>query len=224
MLDNFSKFGQIFNLQPVQRIRIIKQYVILLPTSFLQTMNMPWISKTNKTLINWRVTYYLNKSSHTVIKCINLLKVWYQIVNIFDGYFLFCLEYLRFSQKSSTTAPIVQMSRTCTKIPTSRTFWAVSWLTRGPLAVTVCTVEKPRSLDGVSMYHWLDTCTLRTGDTSKMPSKGPGQTQVSIEVLPIISKNIFFDDLPIMATVYVLPTEAQWTCISMYITNTSKYM
>lgn len=42
-----------------------------------------------------------------------------------------------------------------------------------------------------------------------MPSKGPGQTQVSIEVLPIISKNIFFDDLPIMATVYVLPTEAQ---------------
>lgn len=52
MLDNFSKFGQIFNLQPVQRIRIIKQYVILLPTSFLQTMNMPWISKTNKTLIN----------------------------------------------------------------------------------------------------------------------------------------------------------------------------
>lgn len=133
------------------------------------------------------------------------------------GFAFFCLEYPRFSQKSSTIAPIARMSQTCKKIPTSHTLWAVSWLTRGPSAVTVCMEEKPRSLDGVSMFHWLDTCTLRTGDTSKMLSKGPGQTQVSTEVIPITYNDVFVDDLPIRATVYIISTEAQWTRVSMYM-------
>lgn len=142
----------------------------------------------------------------------------------FDWYFCFCLEYPRFSQKSSTTAPIARMSRTCKKIPTSHTLWAVSWLTRGPSAVTVCTEEKFQSLAEVSMFHWLDTCTLRTGDTSKMLSKGPGQTQVSIEVLQITYNNVFVNDLRIRAAVYIIPTEAQWTRVSMYMYDQLMYV
>lgn len=42
-----------------------------------------------------------------------------------------------------------------------------------------------------------------------MLSKGPGQTQVSIEVLQITYNNVFVNDLRIRAAVYIIPTEAQ---------------
>lgn len=58
-----------------------------------------------------------------------------------------------------------------------------------------------------------------------MLSKGPGQTQVSIEVLQITNNNVFVNDLRIRATVYIIPTEAQldehvYLCICM--TNVCK--
>lgn len=50
-----------------------------------------------------------------------------------------------------------------------------------------------------------------------MLSKGPGQTQVSIEVLQITNNNVFVNDIRIRATVYIIPTEAQLTRVSMYM-------